>query len=78
MLTDADTCRKYVVPKLQGAGWDNEPHFDTERRSAKFVLSEFTVLPPISHRGNLNEIVTKFGGADRLRTAVNQLQSPPS
>ena len=22
MLTEADTCRKYVVPKLQGAGWD--------------------------------------------------------
>ena len=23
---EADTCRKYVVPKLQAAGWDNEPH----------------------------------------------------
>jgi len=23
---EADTCRRYVVPKLQAAGWDNEPH----------------------------------------------------
>lgn len=30
---------------------------------------------PISHHGNVNEIIGKFGGADQLRTAVNQLQS---
>ena len=24
MSTEADTCRKFVVPKLQAAGWDNE------------------------------------------------------
>jgi type I restriction enzyme R subunit len=23
---EADTCRKYVVPKLQAAGWETEPH----------------------------------------------------
>ena len=32
MLTEADTCRKYVVPKLQGAGWENEPHSIAEQR----------------------------------------------
>jgi hypothetical protein len=32
MLTEADTCRKYVVPKLQGAGWDNDPHSIAEQR----------------------------------------------
>ncbi len=26
MLSEADTCRQFVVPKLQGAGWDDEPH----------------------------------------------------
>lgn len=26
ILNEADTCRRYVVPKLQGAGWDDEPH----------------------------------------------------
>lgn len=25
-LNEADTCRRYVVPKLQAAGWDDEPH----------------------------------------------------
>ena len=24
LLTEADTCRKYVVPKLYAAGWDDE------------------------------------------------------
>ena len=30
---EADTCRKYVVPKLMGAGWDNEPHSIMEQRN---------------------------------------------
>jgi hypothetical protein len=56
MSTEADTCRKYVVPiylgeaarrrKLQAAGWEN-----------------------------VAEIIGKFGGADQLRNAVNQLQT---
>ena len=25
-MNEADTCRKYVVPKLQAAGWETEPH----------------------------------------------------
>jgi type I restriction enzyme R subunit len=25
MPTEADTCRKLVVPKLQAAGWENDP-----------------------------------------------------
>lgn len=33
MLTEADTCRKYVLPKLIKAGWDNEPHSFTEQKS---------------------------------------------
>jgi type I restriction enzyme R subunit len=32
MPTEADTCRKFVVPKLQAAGWDNEPHSIAEQR----------------------------------------------
>ncbi|MGN6552722.1 MAG: hypothetical protein ACTHLW_03190 [Verrucomicrobiota bacterium] len=37
--------------------------------------SDMLKLPPISQRGNVNEIISKFGGADQLRTAGNQLQS---
>jgi type I restriction enzyme R subunit len=33
MPTEADTCRKFVVPKLQGAGWDTEPHSIAEQRT---------------------------------------------
>jgi type I restriction enzyme R subunit len=33
MGNEADTCRKYVLPKLIEAGWDNEPHSFTEQRT---------------------------------------------
>src|SRR5437868_8382130 len=33
MPTEADTCRRFVVPKLQAAGWDNEPYSIAEQRS---------------------------------------------
>jgi type I restriction enzyme R subunit len=33
MLTEADTGRKFVVPKFQAAGWDNEPHSIAEQRT---------------------------------------------
>lgn len=33
MSTEADTCRKYVLPKLIEAGWDDEPHSFTEQRT---------------------------------------------
>ena len=26
MLNEADTCRRYIVPRLQAAGWENDPH----------------------------------------------------
>src|SRR5438045_9751167 len=29
---EADTCRKFVVPLLQAAGWDNDPHSIAEQR----------------------------------------------
>ena len=32
-LTEADTCRKFVVPKLQEAGWDEPPHTIKEQRT---------------------------------------------
>ena len=31
--TEADTCRKFVVPKLQEAGWDDPPHAINEQRT---------------------------------------------
>jgi type I restriction enzyme, R subunit len=33
MITEADTCRKYVLPKLIQTGWDNDPHSFTEQKT---------------------------------------------
>lgn len=33
MITEADTCRKYVLPKLIDSGWDNDPHSFTEQKT---------------------------------------------
>jgi type I restriction enzyme, R subunit len=32
-LSEADTCRKVVVPQLQAAGWDSDPHSIAEQRT---------------------------------------------
>jgi type I restriction enzyme R subunit len=32
-LNEADTCRRYVAPLLQSAGWENEPHSIAEQRT---------------------------------------------
>lgn len=32
-LNEADTCRKLVVPALQAAGWDDDPHSIAEQRT---------------------------------------------
>ena len=32
-MNEADTCRKFVVPKLQAAGWDDRPHAINEQKS---------------------------------------------
>ena len=31
--TEADTCRKFVVPMLRKAGWDDTPHAVNEQRT---------------------------------------------
>jgi type I restriction enzyme, R subunit len=41
MLSEADTCRKLVVPKLQAVGWDDAPHSIAEQRS----ITDGRVIP---------------------------------
>ena len=31
MPNEADTCRRYVVPRLQAAGWENDPYHMNEQ-----------------------------------------------
>lgn len=32
MLNEADTCTRYIVPKLREAGWDTSPHSFNEQQ----------------------------------------------
>jgi len=41
MNTEADTCRKFVVPRLQSAGWDEDPHSIAEQRT----ITDGRVIP---------------------------------
>jgi type I restriction enzyme R subunit len=41
----------------------------------QFTLPDVLKVPPLSGYGNVPEIVEKFGGADELRNAVEQLQT---
>ena len=41
MNTEADTCRKFVVPALQAAGWEQEPHSIAEQRT----ITDGRVIP---------------------------------
>ena len=44
---------------------------------AQFQIPEILKAPPISDRGTLMEIAALFGGAEKLRTAVCEMQALP-
>ena len=46
-----------------------------EHGDAQFVLPDVLKIPPISEHGTINDIIDTFGGADKLREAVDQLQA---
>jgi type I restriction enzyme R subunit len=46
-----------------------------EHGTAQFTLPAILQVPPISEQGNVMEIAEAFGGAERLRGAVERLQS---
>ncbi len=43
--------------------------------AAQFKIPDILKIAPISDHGNVMEIATKFDGADKLRAAVEQLQT---
>lgn len=45
-----------------------------EHGTSQFAVPDVLEVPPISTHGNVVEIASKFGGADKLSDAVNQLQ----
>jgi type I restriction enzyme R subunit len=46
----------------------------SEHGTAQFEMPEALKVPPISEHGNVSEIIDIFGGAKRLKEAVDQLQ----
>lgn len=46
-----------------------------EHGTAQFLLPDVLKVPPISQHGNVVEIAAHFGGPDRLRDAVHELQT---
>jgi type I restriction enzyme, R subunit len=49
MITEADTCRKYVLPKLTATGWDTAPHSFTEQKT--FTDGRILLVGDKAHRG---------------------------
>jgi type I restriction enzyme R subunit len=47
-MNEADTCRKYVLPQLIAAGWDNDPHSFTEQKT--FTDGRIVVTGNLTHR----------------------------
>jgi len=43
--------------------------------TAQFIIPDVLKVPPISNHGNVIEIADLFGGAEKLKEAVNQLQT---
>ena len=47
----------------------------TEFGTAQFLIPDVLEVPPISEMGNVIEIADRFGGVEKLRTAVEELQT---
>ncbi len=45
-----------------------------EHGAAQFKLPEILEVPPFNEWGNVIELAARFGGGDRLRGAVAELQ----
>ena len=46
-----------------------------EYSTAQFQVPEILKIPPISERGTVPEIAAMFGGAEKMRAAVNEMQA---
>ena len=46
-----------------------------EYGTAQFEIPDILKVPPISDHGTIREIASLFGGAEKLRAAVSELQT---
>jgi len=73
MFNEADTCRKYVVPKLQASGWESEPHSIAEQRyftDVRIVVHGNTAR---RHQGKRADYLLRFS-RDTLQAEVDALK----
>ncbi len=49
MITEADTGRKYILPKLTATGWDTASHSFTEHKT--FIVGCILLIGDTAHRG---------------------------
>lgn len=45
-----------------------------EHGSSQFDIPDVLKIPPISNHGNVSEIIDRFGGAEKLKDAVDRMQ----
>jgi restriction endonuclease S subunit len=69
MSTEADTCRKFVVPKLKAAGWDSDPHSIAEQRSLnpQDFLDYEMPLPSMETQMTLRKVRAEVDALKRLQ-----------
>ena len=53
-MNEADTCRKFVVPKLTEAGWDDDPHSIAEQHT--FTDGRIIVAGTRTYRGKAKRV----------------------
>lgn len=51
-MNEADTCRTYVVPKLQTAGWETAPYSIAEQRTFTNPKGRVRIVAGKIVRGN--------------------------
>src|SRR6266851_4389800 len=81
MGTEADTCRTLITPRLQAAGWENEPHSIAEQRTftdGRIIVHGSTARRRPGKRDRVDVILTNppFGGEEEKGIQGNFPEAP--
>ena len=74
-MTEADTCRKYVVPKLVAAGWEDEPHSIAEQRTEAIARHLTDFLKKTDRFAKTIVFCVDQEHADEMRRVLNNLNA---
>lgn len=75
MITEADTCRKYVLPTME-AGWDNDPHsLGGAGRNRTLGLEKFEAIdlpiPSYSKQLWFDKLLSKVGEIRKIQSQIS-------